>query len=119
MLPGFRPEIGDFIGQSNTMGGTAPGLGFAFGSVRRSYIDEADENDWLIKNEDNVSPAIINHARNFTLRATLEPISGLKIDLNANRVDTRNTEIKYMYQGMPETYGGNFTMTTIAVSTAF
>lgn len=119
MLPGFRPEIGDFIGQSNTVGGTAPGLGFAFGSVRRSYIDEADENDWLIKNEDNVSPAIINHARNFTLRATLEPISGLKIDLNANRVDTRNTEIKYMYQGMPETYGGNFTMTTIAASTAF
>lgn len=119
MLPGFRPDIGDFIGQGNTTTGTAPGLGFAFGSVRRAYIDEADANDWLIKNEDNVSPAIINHAKNFTMRATLEPIVGLKIDLNASRVDTRNTEIQYMYDGMPETYGGNFTMTTVAVSTAF
>ena len=119
MLPGFSPGIGDFIGQGNTTTGTAPGLGFAFGSVRRSYIDEADANNWLIKNEDNVSPAIINHAKNFTLRATLEPIVGMKIDLNASRVDTRNTEVQYMYEGMPETYGGNFTMTTVAISTAF
>ena len=53
------------------------------------------------------------------MRATLEPIVGMKIDLNASRVDTRNTEVQYMYEGMPETYGGNFTMTTVAISTAF
>ena len=39
----------------------------------------------------------------------------MKIDLNANRVDSRDTEIQFMYAGMPETYGGSFTMTTIGL----
>ena len=120
MLPGFIPEVGDIFGQSRTSIGMAPGLGFAFGGVSRRYIDEADEKGWLIKNSDtNIEPAIINNAKNLNIRATLEPIPGLKIDLTANRVDTRNTEIQFMYDGSPETYGGNFTMTTIALGSAF
>ena len=119
MLPGFRPEIGPALGQKGTSVGTAPGLGFAFGSVRRSYIDEAADKGWLVMNEDNVNPAMMNNAKNLTIRANLEPINGLKIDLNANRVDTRNTEIQFMYPGMPEIKGGSFTMTTIALGSAF
>ena len=56
---------------------------------------------------------MINSAKNLTIRANLEPIAGLKIDLNANRVDTRSTDIYYMQDGMPEQMGGSFTMTTI------
>lgn len=119
MLPGFRPEIGDMFGQSRSYGNMAPGLGFAFGGIRRSYIDEAAFKGWLVNDTNNVTPAMINSARNLTIRATLEPIQGLKIDLNANRVDTRNTEIQYMYAGMPEIQGGSFTMTTIALGSAF
>ena len=119
MLPGFRPEIGPALGQKGTSVGTAPGLGFAFGSVRRSYIYEAADKGWLVMNEDNVNPAMMNNAKNLTIRANLEPINGLKIDLNANRVDTRNTEIQFMYPGMPEIKGGSFTMTTIALGSAF
>lgn len=120
MLPGFLPEVGDIFGQTRSSIGMAPGLGFAFGGVSRRYIDEADEKGWLIKNsETNINPAIINRAKNLNIRANLEPISGLKIDLTANRVDTRNTEIQFMYDGAPETLGGNFTMTTIALGSAF
>ena len=116
MLPGFAPEVGDIFGQSRSAFGYAPGLGFAFGRVDRSYLDEADANGWLIKDtESNITPAMINNSKNLTIRANLEPIPGLKIDLNANRVDSRDTEIQYMYDGMPETYGGSFTMTTIAL----
>lgn len=53
--------------------------------------------------------------KNLNIRANLEPITGLKIDLNANRVDTRSTDIQYMYPGMPEQTGGNFLMTTIGL----
>ena len=42
MLSGYAPEVGDMFGQRRT-GTLAPGLGFAFGAVRRSFIDEADE----------------------------------------------------------------------------
>jgi cell surface protein SprA len=59
-------------------------------------------------------PAMINSSKTFTATASLEPINGLKVDLNATRNDSRDTEIQYMYSGMPTTYGGTFTMTTIA-----
>ena len=118
MLSGYAPEVGDMFGQRRT-GTLAPGLGFAFGAVRRSFIDEADERGWLVKNENMTTPAMINSAKNLTIRANLEPIAGLKIDLNANRVDTRSTDIYYMQDGMPEQMGGSFTMTTIALGSAF
>ena len=118
MLSGYAPEVGDMFGQRRT-GTLAPGLGFAFGAVRRSFIDEADERGWLVKNENMTTPAMINSAKNLTIRANLEPIAGLKIDLNANRVDTRSTDIYYMQDGMPEQRGGSFTMTTIALGSAF
>ena len=107
MLSGYAPEVGDMFGQRRT-GTLAPGLGFAFGAVRRSFIDEADERGWLVKNENMTTPAMINSAKNLTIRANLEPIAGLKIDLNANRVDTRSTDIYYMQDGMPEQMGGSF-----------
>lgn len=118
MLPGFRPEIGDIFGQTR-MGSWAPGIGFAFGSVRRSYIDDAIEKEWLVMNENNITPAMINKAKNLTIRANLEPFVGLRIDLNANRVDTRDTEVDFMYAGMPERVGGRFVMTTSTIKTAF
>ena len=118
MLSGYAPEVGDMFGQRRT-GTLAPGLGFAFGAVRRSFINEADERGWLVKNENMTTPAMINSAKNLTIRANLEPIAGLKIDLNANRVDTRSTDIYYMQDGMPEQMGGSFTMTTIALGSAF
>lgn len=117
MLPGFRPEIGDIFGQKRS-GVLAPGLGFAFGSVDRGYIDDALERGWLVMNENNISSAMINHATNLTGRANLEPLPGLKIDLNVSRVNTKGTEIQ-MYEGMSETHTGNFMMTTVALRTAF
>ena len=120
MLPGFRPEIGDIFGQGHSSFGLSPGIGFAFGDVRRSYIDEAYEKGWLITDtERDVNAAIMTSTKNLNIRANLEPITGLKIDLTALRNDTRNTEIQFMYEGMPEIMGGNFTMTTIALGSAF
>ncbi|MDR1356103.1 MAG: cell surface protein SprA [Tannerellaceae bacterium] len=119
MIPGFRPEVGDILGQGRTGNGFAPGIGFAFGDVSRSYIDKLYEKDWLVMNQSNINPAIINRTEKLTLDMTLEPITGLRITLRADREDTKRTEIQYMYSGMPEIRGGNFMMTTISLGSFF
>jgi cell surface protein SprA len=118
-IPGFRPEVGDIFGQGQTTHGLAPGIAFALGDVRRSYIHQLREKDWLVMSQTNINPAMMTGAKTLTLSMNLEPLSGLKIDLNANRTDTRNTEIQYMYAGMPEITGGSFMMTTIAAGSFF
>jgi cell surface protein SprA len=118
-IPGFRPAVGDFFGQGQDPGGLAPGIAFAFGDVRRSYISQMLEKDWLVMTQSNINPAMINASQTITVGLNLEPASGLKIDLTANRADTRNNEIQFMYAGMPETVGGNFTTTTITLGSFF
>ena len=118
-LPGFMPEIGSWVGQGATSAGRAPGWGFAFGDVRKSFINEAADSRWLIYNENNITPAMINASKTFTGSATLEPIPGMKVTLNANYMDSRDTEIRYMYSGMPETKTGNFSMSTIGLGGFF
>jgi cell surface protein SprA len=115
-LPGFLPGIGSWVGQGPTAAGRAPGWGFAFGDVRRSYINEAAEKHWFVYNTDNITPAMINASKTLSGTALLEPLPGLKINLSANYMDSRDTEIQYMYKGMPETKRGNFSMTTIGLS---
>jgi cell surface protein SprA len=118
-LPGFMPGIGNWLGQGATAAGRAPGWGFAFGDVRRSFINEASEKRWFIYNQDNITPAMINLSKTLTARALIEPLPGLKINLNANYLHSHDTEIQFMFKGMPETRGGNFTMTTIGLGGFF
>ncbi|MDR1331280.1 MAG: cell surface protein SprA [Tannerella sp.] len=118
-LPGFQPIIGDWNGQANTAYGNAPGWAFAFGEVKEDFVKEAVNNKWMVMNGDNIMPANINHTVSINVTATLEPAAGLKIDLNGTRNDMRDTEIQYMYAGMPTTYGGTFTMSTIAFGGMF
>ncbi|MDR2844113.1 MAG: cell surface protein SprA, partial [Candidatus Symbiothrix sp.] len=120
MIPGFRPEIGDFFGQAGTRFGNAPGLDFAFGLTDESYLNKADANGWLVtSNLNNITPAYFNQTETFTMNATLEPFVGMKITLNANRVAAEQNQIDYMYAGMPKRFSGNFNMTTIALGSAF
>lgn len=118
-IPGFMPEIGDWFGQGSTSTGRAPGWGFAFGNVSRSYIDKVAERNWFVDNEENITPAMINSSKTLTGSALLEPLPGLKINLTANYLDSRDTEIQYMYPGMPEIRSGNFSMTTIGFGGIF
>ncbi|MBO6031508.1 MAG: cell surface protein SprA [Prevotella sp.] len=116
-LPGFMPNIGDAFGQ-RTSGGLSPGLDFAFGTINDSYLDKALANNWLMHNDNVATPATINSSSDVQIRATLEPIRDLKIDLNASRTDTRAQRIQYMYEGKPTTHSGSFNMTTISLKGA-
>ena len=117
-LPGFMPNVGDAFGQNNS-GALAPGLDFAFGLAGDSYIDKAMQNGWLLMNESVATPFTTSTVEDLQLRATLEPLRELKIDLNASRTVNRAQSIQYMYEGSPTTRSGSFNMTTISLSSAF
>ena len=117
-LPGFVPNIGDIFGQ-RAGSALSPGLDFAFGLIGDDYINKAYDNDWLLK-ADSVATtsATVNNNSDLQIRAVLEPIRDLKIDLNASRTDNRARSIRYMYAGMPTTHSGSFNMTTISLKGA-
>ena len=116
-LSGFMPEVGDAFGQ-RTGGVMAPGLGFAFGLTGDSFLDKAADNGWLLMADSIATPATTNTTSDLQLRATLEPLRDLKIDLNASRTESRSRLIQYMYKGMPTTQSGTFNMTTISISSS-
>ena len=119
-IPGFDPMIGDVFGQQGASGGLIPGLGFAFGlDGGERYIERAMQNNWLVINQNNVTPALFSETRNLRLDATLEPLTGLRINLNTLREDSRRTEIRFMHEGMPRSYGGSFAMTALSIFSAF
>ena len=115
LLPGFMPNIGDVLGQSRGSGVLSPGLDFAFGLINDSYIDKAEGNNWLLKNDNVATPASITTSRDVQIRAVVEPINDLKIDLNASHTDNHARSIQYMYEGRPTTHSGSFNMTTISL----
>ncbi len=119
MIPGFGPNIGDFFGQGSSDYGKTPGLDFAFGMTDEDYLDKADSRGWLVKNPLFVTPAIFGETETFMAKATLEPITGFIIDVNASRISTDRKEIDFMVDGMPRKYTGSFNMTTIAIGSSF
>lgn len=117
-LPGFVPEVGDMLGQIRNNGIFSPGLDFAFGMQGESYIGKAVRNNWLLK-DSLVSAATTNALEDLQIRVTLEPVRDLKIDLNASRTMNKAKDISFMYEGLPETRSGNFSMTVISIGSAF
>jgi cell surface protein SprA len=68
--------------------------------------------------ESNVTPAIYNKAEKFELKSQIVPFKDFVINLRAAREKNDRTEIQYMFNEMPRTLGGSFSMTTIALGTS-
>lgn len=118
-ISGFGPNIGDVLGQSKSEVGFAPGWGYAFGlETGLDFVERARANNWLVMGQTDVNPALLTRTEKLDLRAQLEPVKGLKVDLEAQRTITRNTQVQYMYSGMPKTFSGSYSMTTISLSTS-
>lgn len=117
-LPGFKPIIGDILGQRSG-GGFAPGIPFALGMVDKNYIQRAADRGWLLMSDSIATPATTLQTEDLQIRATLEPIRNLKIDLTATRHTNQSNSIQFNYVGMPTTQSGSFTMTTLSLGTAF
>ncbi len=119
-IPGFDGMIGDFFGQSDTPVGILPGWKFAFGFEGGDrFVEKLKSDNLLVMNKNNIKPAIYNETRNLRLDASIEPLPGLKIDLNALYEKNHRTEIQYMFDDMPKKRGGSFAMTIHSLSSAF
>ena len=117
-LPGFMNDA-KFFGQSTSNKILTPGLDFSFGVPGEKYVQKAWENNWLLKSDSIINPATLAKARDLDIKANVEPISGLKINLSAKYVTTDQQSIQYMYEGMPTTFNGTFRMTSAAIATSF
>ncbi len=117
-IPLFRPDIGNIFGQSQHYGPMSPGLDFAFGFTDERYINKALERGWLITDDGQTSPAVWSKSNELNIEGVVEPVKGLKITLTFNRTDNRNSQMQFMYEGMPTTYSGSYTKTHCAILTA-
>ncbi|MEI8086903.1 MAG: cell surface protein SprA [Paludibacter sp.] len=118
VLPGFLPEAG-FLGQQSSNGLDAPGYAYAFGFSDNTTIQKAYDNHWLYGSDSIVNPATMANTSDLDIKATIEPIPGLKIDLSAKRYTASNSSIQYMFPDMPSTFTGSYNITLMALSTAF
>jgi cell surface protein SprA len=119
VIPGFLPNAAMFGQEMMDNGMYAPGFGFAFGLHNDNTIHDAIDRGWLFMSDSIINPANSALTSDFDLKASLEPIPGLKIDLNAKRYVASNTTIQYMFAGMPTTFNGSYNITQIALATAF
>ncbi len=125
ILPGFRPTS-QYLG-NNFNGKPAPGWEFVFGSQdERQLKTRAKDNNWLSDDPTLNNRFTKTYGSTFTARATLEPITSLKIDLNASRNYNKSKSEFYRWDpdindfnsfGFQES--GNFTVSIISASTAF
>lgn len=132
LLPGYAKET-RVLGFDS--GFDAPMAGFIFGQQRYSvtgkdtgfdFARTASENGWLVQNE-NINRQYTNtHTQNFSLRAGLEPLKDLTIELSANRTYGRNSTEFFRWNPMTSSYEGQsridisqVTYTNISIGSAF
>jgi len=117
-LPLFGPDIGNIFGQSRSYGPMSPGLDFAFGFTDESYVNKALARGWLITDDNQTSPAVFSRANELNIEAAFEIAKGLKVQLTFNRTDNRNSQVQFMYAGMPTSLSGSYTKTHCAILTS-
>jgi len=131
MLPGYLPET-DYFGISTHDFYGAPGFPFAFGQQNDDIIYDFIDNGWVTSDTLFSKPAEFTRNEQFSLRTTFEPFKGFRIDLTAMRNyseyneqiyfhDTEDMELaNYNGYFVDNRYkGGNFSISTITIHSAF
>ena len=125
-LPGYSPET-SFLGMSDYNGNLAPGWPFILGYSDKNFFDKAVTKGWLSRDTLLNTPAIYDNKRELSLRSLVEPIPGLRIDIDANRRFLESESAYYIadYNGnFPDStrnrmVNGNFSMSIISWGTSF
>ena len=117
-VPGFMPEAG-FMGQRKVDGANAPGYDFAFGFIAHDWMQRAQTHGWLSLDSSIIQPATRAHTSDFDIKLTLEPLPGLKVQLNGKRYMAQSTSITYSYGDLMENITGSYNITQVAIGTMF
>ena len=105
---------------------SSPGWDFIFGSQDSGIRQLASERGWLVKNDYLNTPFLQSRNHNFQFRSSIEPLSGFRIQLDANRLVSENFQEIFRYNSISDSYisltpgrGGNFSLSFLAIKTAF
>ncbi len=127
LLPGYLPGI-DYFGTQMYNGQLNPGWSFLSGWQNSSYAERAFQAGLLSTDRALNDAFTMNNTERLTVRASLEPFNGLKIDLTANRMYASN--LSEYYTANPDgtlpadtargrVYSGNFSMSYLSIGSAF
>ena len=141
LLPGFKGET-SIVGLDRNF--NAPSFGFVSGrqnydlfgratdiwGADSSYANYAASNDWLERNSQINTQHTVSHTQNYSLKATIQPIKYLSINLSLNRTESENQNSYYrwsedvnspgdsLFQYQNPINTGNLNFTTITWRTA-
>jgi len=125
-LPGYLPGT-KYLGMENNNGTKAPGWPFILGYTDRDFFDRAVTRGWLSTDTLLNTPALYSNKIDFSVRSTVEPFPGLRIDVNADRRYLESESSYYIadFNGnFPDSLRnrimtGNFSISVISWGTAF
>jgi cell surface protein SprA len=126
ILPGYSPTT-QYGGMSRVGDQLAPGIPFIAGYNDESFFDRALENGWLTSDTLMNTAALSNHRETVSLRSTVEPFPGMRIDLTADRRFAESISSYYRANSSGvfadslrnRTVSGNFSITIVSWGTAF
>jgi len=120
ILPGYGQNT-SMVGMDDRLQG--PTAGFVLGS-QKDIRPEAVEKDWLVQTQSINLPYTRTYSQNLNIRANVEPLPDLKIELTGTRTKAKsNSEFfrwdgdEYVSQSPMET--GNFSMSYVTYKTSF
>jgi cell surface protein SprA len=127
ILPGYMPGT-KYLGMAKNNNMIAPGWPFILGYQDKNFARNAARYGWLTTDSLLTAPYEMIHNDNFSMRSTIEPFVGFRIDLTASRRFSRNLSEYYRYIESDSITGylfeneiisGNFSMTYLTWGTVF
>ena len=126
ILPGFTAEP-DYLGMTRRNGVLAPGWSFITGYNDEGFFEKARNERWISTDTLLNTAARSNRNETFSIRSTVEPFPGLRIDLTADRRFARSRSAYYRANSdgnFPDSLrnsmiSGNFSITILSWGTAF
>jgi cell surface protein SprA len=132
LLPGYNQET-RVLGFNG--GFDAPLAGFVFGQQQYDILGrQTDYNiattaagqGWLVKNESLNKQFTMTHSKNLNLRASLEPLKDVTIELTLNRTFGNNSseffrwnDSTQVFEGQSRVQTGTLTYSNVSLSSAF
>jgi cell surface protein SprA len=141
ILPGYLPKT-EYVGQNWDL--NAPGVDFLLGyqpghlfllgkkpdaqikTDREAWLHNFADNGWITSSPNQYNSYTQSNSQNLSLKATVEPLPGLRINITANRNETHNfREVfrdstgqgDWTHESPMET--GNFSISFFSLGTAF
>ncbi|OFX16438.1 MAG: cell surface protein SprA [Bacteroidetes bacterium GWA2_31_9] len=135
LLPGYLPHTKFFgmehyypdsaIFKKEIASSYAPGIPFILGWQDRDFARKAAANGWISNDSALNAAYTMTVSKNWNFRSNIEPVKGMRIDLNASHSKTENINEYYIaknsndFEALNHTVSGNFSMSVITWGSAF